>query len=63
MTLRGKLTTIILPLLLISIIGLGTWHYHTATISVERATRLYLDTVLKTYIESELERRQQLLIS
>ncbi|MET0101826.1 MAG: ATP-binding protein [Sedimenticola sp.] len=63
MTLRGKLITIILPLLLISIIGLGTWHYHTATIGVERATRLYLDTVLKTYIESELERRQQLLIS
>ena len=62
MTIRAKFLLALLPTLLALIIGLGWWHYAVAAAGVERATQLYLDTVLDDYLESELNRRHRLLL-
>lgn len=63
MKIRAKLLLAVLPIVLFSISALGIWHYNTVATEVERSNKLYLDSMVDTFISNEIERRHTMLVS
>ena len=61
MKLQTKLSLTLLPLVVLSIIGLGLWSTSVAEKALERNATIYMTNTLTAFVENEIVTRQQML--
>jgi signal transduction histidine kinase len=61
MRLQTKLSLGILPIVAAAILGLGYWSVKTAQDALEEATRVYMTSTLMSFVQNEVQPREQLL--